>query len=102
MSTNDDTRIEHTVAANLNVIGEHRAELLAAGVEDFAVHANRDGGLVALDVGGHRTRTHMGEVAQDRVAHVVEVGHLHVVKNNDVLINSDVFLYDNVEKDVFV
>lgn len=24
------------------------------------------------------------------------------VKNNDVLINSDVFLYDNVEKDVFV
>lgn len=28
--------------------------------------------------------------------------NVFVVKNRDVLVNSDVFLYDNVEQDVFV
>lgn len=28
--------------------------------------------------------------------------NVFVVKNKDVLVNSDVFLYDNVEHDVFV
>ena len=82
---NDRAGVQHAVAADLHVVAQHRAYLLPARVHALSAADADHVGLVGLDVGGDRTRAHVGLVAQDAVAHVVIMGRLHAVKEDDVL-----------------
>src|SRR5699024_5766728 len=75
---------EDAVAAHFHEIADHRADLLAAGLDLLPVPFDDDRGLIRLDVRGDRAGAEVGLVAQDRVADIVKVGHLHPVKQNRV------------------
>ena len=79
------SRVADRVAADLDVVAEHCAELLDACFDVLGSVVNDDELLVGLYVRGDRTRAHVGEVAQNGVAYVVVVGSLNVVEENDVL-----------------
>ena len=84
-AADDRAGIEDAVAADLDVIAEHRAELLASGLDRRAGNLDGDKGLVALDVAGYRACAHVRLVAEDGVADVVIVRGLDVVEQDDVL-----------------
>lgn len=67
------------------MVAQHGAHLLAARLHALAAAAHRHQRLVGLDVGCDGARAHVGLVAQNTVAHIVVVGRLHPVEQDDVL-----------------
>ena len=67
------------------MVAQHGTELLQAGFDFFIAVLDHDEAAVGFDVGGDASRAHVGLVAQNAVAHIVEVGDLNVVKEDDVL-----------------
>ena len=74
------TGVQHTVAAHFHAITHHGADLFAAGGHLLVAVVDDNELLVALDVGGDGARAHVGLVAKNGVAHVIIMGHLHIVK----------------------
>ena len=85
MPADDRARVEHAVAADLDEIAQHRAELLDAGLNVLPAVVHDDQPLIRLDIRGDRARAHVGLEAQNAVAHVVVMGRLDVVEQDDVL-----------------
>ena len=75
--------IEHRVAAHLHIVAQHGAHLFSASLQQL-ISLDDHWGLVGLHVGGDGASAHVALIAQNRVAHVVVVGHLNAVKENDV------------------
>lgn len=83
-AANDRSRIENAVAADLNVIAEYRAELLASRFNGRIGDVHCHERLVALHVAGYRARAHVRLIAEDGVTDIVIMRHLHVIKQHDV------------------
>ena len=67
------------------MVAQHGAHLLASRLHALAAAAHHHQRLVGLDVGRDGAGAHVGLVAQDAVAHIVVVGRLHTVEQDDVL-----------------
>ena len=80
----DGARIEDRVAAHLYKVTQDSAHLFPSG-RHGGLPFHHHQGLVGLHVGGDGAGAHMALVAQDGVAHIVIVGGLDVIKENDVL-----------------
>ena len=83
-AADDGAGVEHAVAAHLHIVAEDGAYFAAAGLNVPLRVADGDIGLVALDIAGDGACAHMGLIAQNRVAHIVIVGGLHIVKEDDI------------------
>ena len=85
MAADDRAGVQHAVAADLHMIAQHRPHLFAACVHALLTADTDHVGLVGFHIGGDRARAHVGLVAQDAVAHIVVVGRLYAVEQDDVL-----------------
>lgn len=85
VSADNRTRIEYTVAAYLNTITQDCTNFLAPGFDTLVTIVNNCKRLIRLYVGCDRACTHMTLVAKNRIAYIVVMQHLHVIKQNDVL-----------------
>ena len=85
VTADNRTRIKHAVASHFNIITKDCTDFLATGLNALFSIVNSDQQLVRLYVGCNRACTHMALIAQDRVAYVVVMWHLHVIEQNDVL-----------------
>ena len=80
----DGTRVKDRVAADIHKVPQNGAYFSPSGGDvGLSLHHHR--GLVRLDVGGDRPGAHVALVAQDGVSHIVVVGRLDAVKEDDVL-----------------
>ena len=67
------------------MIAQDGAEFLASCLHITILSMNLYKTLVSLHIGGHCAGSHMCLVAQDGIAHIVEMGHLRLVKDDGVL-----------------
>ena len=77
--------VEDAVAAHLHPVAQHGAYLLAAGGDQLVAVLDEHGQLVGLDVAGDGAGAHVGLIAQNGVAYIIIMGHLHVVEEDHVL-----------------
>lgn len=85
IAADDSARVKNGIAADLNVVAEHSAELLYAGLDLLRSVMNDYELLVCLDVGSYRTCAHVAVIAEDRIAYIVVVRCLNVIEEDDVL-----------------
>ena len=78
------TGVQNGITADLHMVAQHGAELFQAGIHFFFLGAHGNWGFILLHVGGDGTCAHMGAIAQDGISHIVVVGHLHMVEEDDV------------------
>ena len=80
--TNHGTGIQDAVAADFHMIAQHSTDFQKAGgnVAFFVVDNHQT--LVGLDVGCYASCPHMRFVTQDTVSYIVEMGYLHMVKED--------------------
>ena len=83
-AAHDGARIEHAVAADLYVVSEHCAELLASGLDGSSGDLYGNEGLVTLYVAGYRAGTHVGLKSEHGVAHIVIMRGLDIIKEYNV------------------
>ena len=85
VATNNCARIAYRIAANFDIIAEHRAEFLDAGLHLFRPVVDDYQLLIALHIAGDGTRSHMAVVAEDTVTDVIVMWGLYVIEQNHVL-----------------
>ena len=78
-SAYDRARVQNAVATDFDIIAEHRAHLYKARfIFLFALYDHF--ALVRFYIGSYRAGAHVSLVAENTVAHVIEMGHLHAVE----------------------
>ncbi len=76
--------IQYTVAAYLYIVTQHGTDLFSPSGDFFPLVVDHDKGLVASDITGDAAGTHMALIAQDRVSYIIEMGHLHMIKKDNI------------------
>ena len=84
MGANDCTGIQDTVAADLYIVAQDGPHLFPSGGNLLCPLSDDHQSLVALDIGGNGPCPHVGMAAQDGVPHIVVMGGLDIVKEDDV------------------
>ncbi len=81
----DGSRVQDAVASDFNAVTQHRADFLQPGFDLFlaAFYDNKE--FIALDIRSDGARPHMALIAENAVADIVVMRHLHVIKQYDVL-----------------
>ena len=101
MPADDRAGVQDAVAADLHIIAKDGADLLAAGLDALGPIFDDDERLVALDVRRDGARAHVGLIAEDGIADVVEVRRLDIIKQHHVfqlagVTNDGVFAHDRI------
>ena len=81
----DAARVEDGVAADLRPVAHQRAELAQPGIDPGPLDLYEDIAGREFHIRDFHARPEMRPMAQDRVAHIVEVGHLTPVEEEGVL-----------------
>lgn len=82
----DRTRLQHGVATDLGMVANERAEFAQPGFENLAVgKADANALLVQPEIRQDDSGRQMRVIAEDRVAHVVEVRDLNLVHEHAIL-----------------
>jgi len=84
VAADDGAGIQDTVAAHFHVVTQHGTEFFQPGFHFFLAVFYNDQGLIGFYIGGDGTGTHVGLIAQNAVAHIIEVGNLYIVKQNHI------------------
>lgn len=64
-ATQDRTGIQYAVTTDFNIVAEHGADFLSAGLNVIALVVDNDELLITLYVAGNGARSHMALVAED-------------------------------------
>ena len=78
-------RIQYGVAADFHMVSQHGAEFFQTGLNVLFPGMHFDKRFVALHIACDGTGTHMAVVAENRVADIVVMRHLHMIEQNDIL-----------------
>ena len=76
----DRARIEDAVASHFHTVPQHGTEFLKAGRDLFFSVLYHHQCLVGFYIGGDGTGAHMCPVAQNGIAHIIVMGHLHPIE----------------------
>ena len=85
MAADNGAGVADGVAADLNIVAQHRAEFFDPGLDFLGAVMDDNELLIRLDVRGDGAGAHVGIVAEDRVAYIVVVRGLNVIEEDDVL-----------------
>ena len=85
VSADDCARIADRVASYFDMVSQHCAELLDAGLDVFITVMYYNEMLVRLDIGCDRSSSHMAVISEDRISDIVIVRCLDMVEEYDVL-----------------
>ena len=80
----DRARIEDAVASHFHTVPQHGTEFLKAGRDLFFSVLYHHQCLVGFYIGGDGTGAHMCPVAQNGIAHIIVMGHLHPIEKHHV------------------
>ena len=78
-------RIQHGIAADFRPVADDRAEFPQTRLVNGPAHPHDDRLLVEPQVGTNHPGAQVRAVAQDRIAHIAEMRHLHAVHQHAVL-----------------
>jgi hypothetical protein len=102
VSADQGTGINDGIASDLDPITDNCTELTKTSLDDCFLVVNRDFLSVQAEIGKDYSGTQMRFVPEDRIAHVTEMGDLHVVEDQAILELTGVAQNDAVpDNDVF-
>lgn len=85
IAADNRTGIDHCVAPDLRSIANDCAEFSEA-CRNVAIGCyDRDFGVIQLYIGENHARAQMRVMSNDRITHVIEVRHLHVIEQDGIL-----------------
>ncbi len=85
MTANNCARVANRIAANFNIIAEHRTELLDASLNLLRPVMDDNKFFIGFHVTGDTPSSHMAVITEYTVANIVVVRGLYVIEQDHIL-----------------